>query len=613
MRTSYHLPPRSQARQRAWIIGEGDSSFVGKGLTDLRLDVVPDSHETFVSFRHVLAQLEPFAKPKERAQITILESYLQEACPERGEQAWETRYRLLTDSIAFAMMRRISRESGYTARIIDLGARTINAILANISTCQNVHVPYLDRLDRPTLKIFARAMLLLTAEHGFGWVWHSATDPVASPAGDPRDLYRESRTEFLSKLLSIVAPRLVRRGPGTPLYRPDPERTPLSIYEVSAALIMQNYDACFLWCDSLLSRDDPTTIADALRIKALAAVNVGRKEDALHMLEQAERISTSPAWRAHLCYLQGLLEAKRNYNLARSASLYSRGLAYLDGSRDETQDLPLERAWLLNGLAMNEAVRWRKDPANIGHFHAAFNLLQEAFELIRDGDEAARTYLRFNLLSNSGFLMEMQGDYGLAVDILRRTFDFLIEHQGTEEPRWRSTLGYRLGVLYHRAGNMEMAFQLLSEAAAEDPARENWSTQEHILRALGSVSFEGGDFARAAKFFTKGLEICQAARAAEGTYEHARGLIAAVAMTGERQEARKLLDSLPTGEGFGPEGWEKDALSALKFERCPVTPRPKPPQYVPEVDLEDIPALDVTRFLSGAVPQDLTDTGIWTT
>lgn len=606
-----HLRPRSRETQRVWHVGAMQSTTSGTDSSDLRLAVCPDQHESFSSLRAILAQLKPYARSEHHNELTKIETYLREACPELSESGPDTHGQLLADSVTFAIMRRISRESVYTARVIDLSARVINSILSQIPHCRQIHVDHVDRLDRPTLKVLARAMLLLETAHGFSWIWHSSSDPTAPSAGSSEDIFLASRRKLLQQLVGLLTPRLIRHAGIMPLTRPQVPPRKVSTYDASAALVIQNYDACFLLCDLLLHSGMDTEVAEGFRLMGLAAVNIGKVEESLHWLRLAEGMATGPGRRAHLCYLQGLVEAKRSYDSRTSTAQYERGLTALGADGKDGEDLSLERAWLLNGLALNEAILWRRSPVDKQHYARAFNLVRDAFNLVRDGEDPARIYLRFNLVANSVFLLEMQGKYNLAIDTLRKTFDFGLTETSTEKHSWRSTIAYRTGILHYRAGQLDEAYRDLQEAAEQDAAIESRLTQERILRALGMVTLRGKALTEAETLFTRGLEICGDARSAEGTREHALGLIAALLLGGKAQKAREVYETLVTEEGLEVIPATKLTLSQLHQDFFPSAPSSKLPAYLPEIDLEAIPTIDISRFLSNASSRASQEVAIW--
>lgn len=592
-----HLRPKSNKAQRIWCVGAAPGEVRGVNHSELNLAVEPYRQESFTSLKSILEQLKPLARPDHLNDIRKVEGYLREACPDAGAGGVQTHGQLLADSVAFAIMRRISRESFYTARVIEVGAKTINAVLSGVAGCQKVHVNHLDQLDRPTLKVLARAMLLLKPSDGFAWVWHSTSDPLQTAQFETEDIYLSSRRQLLRQLVGILSPTLVMKPGVAPLIPLGTGPGKPTTFDIAAALVVQNYDACFLWCDSLLGGTD-SEVAEAHRLRALAAVNVNNYDAALHSLHLAEQLSASGVRRAHLSYLQGLIETKRRYDLSSATSHYTRGLNLLDGGHEsESEDAPLERAWLMNGLALNEAVLWRRCLDKQDHYRKAFALERDAFDLVREGDSPARTYLRFNLLANSAFLLEMSGNYELAIRTLLNAFDFGLDESLGRKKVWRSTLGYRVGVLHHKAGANHEALGLLRDAAESDSSPESWPTHERVLRALGAVEFHEGHYSRAADTFAWGLRLCVAGRSAQGTAEHARNLIVSLLRSGQKHRACGVYEELLSEEGLETIPAEAFAQSGSLDELQPSPLSPKLPAYFPELDLEGIPSIDLNLFL----------------
>jgi tetratricopeptide (TPR) repeat protein len=594
-KASLHLRPNSAGDQRVWHVGK--QIPVEKEPGRLILDVCPDQHASFSSFRRIIDQLANIATQEQVQQLEMIKQYLGEVVPELNEHNEDSHGRLLADSVAFAIMRRISRESFYTARIIEVGARTINAIVSE-NKFRWVHVFDIDRLDRPTLKVLARAMLLLSHNAGFAWVWHSESDPT--DANESANIILTSRKQLLQQLTFMLSPTLIKHENVKRLKLPNIDCHPRSAYDIATALVLQNYDACFLWSDSLVESGDGVLASEGNRLRALAAVNIGAYDRALRWLNQADNESCGPGRKAHLCYLQGLIETKRMYDLSGSTSCYRRGLAFLDNCSNGDDDIDLERAWLLNGFALNEAILWRRNPADQARHTKSFALEREAFELVQDGDTPARNYLRFNLLANSAFLLEMKGAYETAIDVFLKTFDFMSQAPQTKRPRWRSTLGYRIGVLHYKAGQLEKALEILQKAAEEGDDIANWPSQERIFRGVGTVLLELGRFSEAANIFSAGLKMCRTARSRQGTFEHARGLICSLLQQDKRAAAAELNEEMETVESVSllENGYKTSTLRADYFRPSPLSP--KLPAYFPDLDLEGMPVVDLNRFLSRA-------------
>lgn len=594
-RPQLHLRPRSLASQRVWTTGSWDEHPLPE--SDLRLQTLPDDHRSFASLRAILEQLEAFVVPEERATTARLRQYMRDACPEEDPSAHG---RMLADSVTFAIMRRVSRESVYTARLIDHGARTLNGLLARVAAGGRVHVPALDRIDRPTIKVLARAMLILEPTQRFAWAWHTSFDPLddATAPGQPH-LYHVSRRNLLRQLVAMLQPTMVRLPNGEDLCAPT-TLAPASPSAISAALVVQNYDACLLLCDALEWSGTDGEVGEALRLRALAALNVGEIEAAVDSLARSEAVARSGGRRAHLAYLQGLIAAKRSYDLGSSRNHYERGLAAAQGAPSvEDEDLPLERAWLLNGLALNDAILWRRDQQESAWFDDAFSLVQQAFDLVREGPTPARMYLRFNLIANAAFLLEMRGEYQHALNIFGKAFELDVPGAAVQEHRWRSNINYRIGALHRRAGDLEAACTCLREAAKHDLATDTWATHERILRALGVVHLQRGAHGEAAEAFAAGLAACRRARSREGTLVHARGLAAALGRAGRKPEAGAVVEELSAEEGLTVDlGTDTDPVHGDRGTRL----APKLPAYIPEIDLEGIPAIDLNQFLGHPRP-----------
>ena len=583
---SLHLWARSADDQRLWYIGSPGVGDPEDSTECLRLTVRPDRHETFASLESILGQLAPHAVLAQRDALRRISDYLAQVRPGSPDSGGG-RGRLLTDSVTFAIMRRVSRESYYTARVIELAARVMNGILARLPY-RFVVVEHADRLDRPTLKVLARAMLLLERAHRFSWVWLLDCDPTTGP-DCVDDLYVASRSDLLRQLMGILRPSVMPASRAAPAVKPPAGRQTASIETMAAELVMQNYDRCFLLAPALERDHDADTTSEALRLSGLAAINVGRAEDALTRLHAAEE-GSGVGRRAHLAYLQGLIEGKRRYDLIASDEQYRRGLLLLESGADPAADVGLERGWLFNGLALNQAIVARRGDNFDDGFAKAFALEQDAFELVREGSSPARMYLRFNLLANSGLLMEMAGNFDTAIEIFEKTFDFDVDRNAVNQSRWVSSMGYRIGLLQHRAGRSEDAYRVLYAAAEQNELVESWPVKERILRGLGAVAARRGSDDEAAVIYGEGLKLCREARAAEGACEHARGLISTLMAADRADEAREALAELQAEEGW--------PLPADAEDVRPREPSPKLPPYYPEIDLEGVPSIDLNRFLA---------------
>jgi tetratricopeptide (TPR) repeat protein len=605
--------PRSSPSQRMLRISGAPEDRRSLPHDALILEVPTASHDSFAALRAAINQLRPLAPPSEEAHFRTLDDFLSDVCVDvgsPGEIRADGYGRFLSDAVAFAILRRISRESVYTARVIDLGARLLNRVLTSLRRYTSVHVFHLETLDRPSLKVFARAMLLLEPSDRFSWYWHSSIDPLRpSVEGDG---FTVSRLNLLRHIVHVCKPTVAQQHASSTMLMPSACETRRTLEDVSAALVVQNYDACFLWAQDLLRSNDDELAAESLRLLALAAVNTGQFEQALALLNEAEVRTRRFTRRAHYCYLQGLIEAKRRYDSQLSEEHYRRGLAWINGKEreaySEDDDVPLEHAWLLNGLALNEVIGWRHGSHEKRKEPKTFRLLQEAFSLVRTGDSPARFYLRFNLLANAAFLLEIQGKYTLAAEVLTRAFDQEPEGSQSVRKSFRSAMAYRLGTLSYRSGDHPKALRLLKEATNIETDDGSGATLEHVLRARGIVAMALRDFDEAEMSFSTGLNICLRGRFAEGAREHGRGLVVTLCEDDRLTEAEHIVQQL-IDEGIPictlPRASAKEAQLQLS------SPAPKLPAYIPEIDLEDVPAVNLNRFLSGAAAVDAAGTPTW--
>jgi len=201
----------------------------------------------------------------------------------------------------------------------------------------------------------------------------------------------------------------------------------------------------------------------------------------------------------------------------------------------------------------------------------------------------------------------MRGNFDLAIDVLKKAFDLDALASETQSRSVRTTLCYRIGVLHSRAGRLDQGRGLLYEALELESQVEDWPNLERILRALGALALDGGKPAEAVRLYERGLEICREARSAEGTREHGRGLCTALLAQGKERAASAVIESLLEEE----EVEIAVPADASDSAHLPTPVASKLPPYIPEIDLEEVPSVDINRFLSGTLPRDSEQRGPW--
>ncbi|WP_425647694.1 hypothetical protein [Agrobacterium leguminum] len=473
--------------------------------------------------------------------------------------------------VAFAVLRRISRESAYLAAAsLALVRECARVMRVRHSGTGRVIFKNAEDFDRPSLKFLC--LLLLNLGNDVRWLIH--IDPDGTTSTGKTSLFSEARADIFSKLVTVLRPGRVDVEAHQKSAILQELVDPIAL---ASNIVLQNYDIC------LFHRDPPDLAylqADTLRLKALAAVNIGSYAAALNYLDAAIGGDSTPVQRAACLYAKGLVLQKRLSDGDAAVKAFLRGLDALQGLDDEAARL--ERAWLFNGLALNDAIKSRSDKPNAGrHIAAAFSKLCVAQDLVAKGKTPADVYLRHNLLANTVLLAEMAGHYGQARRLFEKNF---IKPESLDAHDSRTvTFGYRLGLLHLREGNIQQAEILLSKAAKSAEVIGCDYSLERILRAQGFLKDEQGSQTAAWDIHLRGLVLSDQIFSGEGCRHHVSAL-ARIAETGDISQKRLVQMER-----------ERFRLSSLSPQ---VKPSPKLPAYFPEFDLEDVPSIDINRRLA---------------
>ncbi|WP_372096388.1 hypothetical protein [Tistrella mobilis] len=516
---------------------------------------------------------------------------------------------ILGNGGALAALRRVSRESARSSTAIDEAARLLARGLESLGPVVVV-VPDAMRIDRPSLKILARAALLAPADSRVGWVWLQSAG--TGPAG-----YRAARSAFLAGLQGVVDPDMLTAPPAPAgmTAGPDPDRGPRgsarTIAGACAWLADQNYDACLVWSADQAGRRTAPDEVDHHRLLALVLTNLGRHDAAIAELEAAVAKAARPGMRAHLLYMQALLHAKRRFDLERSDACLAQAHAELDlaapGGADATGggDVAMERAWLHNGQAMNALLRARFARRPVAEaFPEAYRHLCTAFEAVREGRSPDRTYLRFNLLGNMSKLMEIRGEYAVALDLIARTFgdvlDTVEEAGGTwGGDHWGASRSAMQAAIMARSGDRAGALPLFRSALDAVNRADRPLAREMLQRSVGCALLDLGRVDEAAEVFAQGLAAALDQRNRTGAGIHGAGLAVARASRGQTAAARDLVMALGQEDGL----WLVDPDAAHAGDLSGLRP---PASYaglatsIPEIDLEELHPVSIARVLHGS-------------
>ncbi|KIH99134.1 hypothetical protein LP52_09180 [Streptomonospora alba] len=510
-------------------------------------------------------------------------------------------------AVTYAIVRRISRESLQSAVKIDMVAMFLLRALRRLAGKRGVTVavPALDHVDRPSLRVLNRLLWLSDRDDRFRVVGICLGDPLAE-APEPDDggglaprlarsrrrLFERLRLEWQPRTISLrtAAPVLPRIGSGSADQGPD------AVTAVAEALVEHNYDRAYLLAGSVLDGGDPgDSTADLLRLVGLCDANIGEVDSGVAALGAALQAARRPELRAHLHYLTGLLITKRRYDLDAADEEYRAGLEELETAWN-ADDAEFERAWLLNGRALVASLHARACPPEErqSRLHDVMRQEVAAFRLATRGSEPRHVYLRHNLLANTAFVLEMLARFDEAIDFWHRAFGQFLgktANAGAFEPIYR----YRVGVLEWKAGREETTASL-REALQQAASRHDRFQAERIRYALAFVSLDLGETAEALEHFRAGLMQAWELRDPLACLQHARGLCAAA-----RRERRPRLERTVriwlrlTGH---------HALQEVEDDLAepPSPPSPKLPAYIPGIDLEPTPEVNLNVYLAGPQP-----------
>lgn len=603
------LPARTRPSWRPRPPGGGEKTPAETGDGVFRLDVRPGDYTPFSSFLAASRSLLRHAgqgpgTSRLRAATAELSEIHRKCASEEQEGSLEGA--IVQHRGVLAALRRVSRESAQLCTAIHRASVALLEVLET-QPARVVLLPAADRLDRPSLKLFGRCCLL-APEPSPPWEWwFEGPTPDGRPRGTeqaPLDLWCRARSGLFTALRTILDPRGVEADPdmrATPDPLPDAGgELAAPIADACAWLAHQNYDACFLWAAHHPAWTDGGSagFVDLRRLLAIAAINIGQYDRALELLRQAHGEARPATLRAHLAYLVGLIHAKRKQDLARSARWYQKGLAELERVQpDDPGDSALERAWILNGIALNLLLRarFRRRPIR-SVFTQTYATVLEAFDLVREGRTPDRMYLRYNLLGNMGSLMEIQGEYDVALKLAEDTFDPALAEGLANEQEWRAMLTSRRAMLHAKRGDLETARALFAEARSSIEAAGCAVRTEILERSVGILDLRLGAWGRARERFARGLECSLALRSRRGTTVHGGGLVVALREGGEPGKARQVYERLAETEGVWLAAEGTPAVAAVESLKAPERPHGLS-LSIPEIDLEDMAKVSVAQLL----------------
>jgi len=519
-----------------------------------------------------------------------------------------------------AVIRRISRESIYNAFLIDSAARLLIKLIKNFKRHRNkiIILNEFEKIDRPSIRIFYRTFLLSYPSMDIRWIYlfhYPCLDLPKQPNEDLLSKVKNIRLNLIHRLKSLLDPKIIYFN----FQNSDPNlfQIPISVTQdytftdIAQSLVDQNYEYSMLLSISrILSTKNKNKIAELKRLLAIASANAGLNEESLRLLCDALKDTYKPEMRAHLHYLKGLIYNKRFYDLTAAENEYKMGLEEIDRTQI-TSVSKIERAWLMNGISFVNVMRSKQLLSSESNklIYEIIKMEIEAFNLVKGPKDTAHTYLRYNLIANIAFLLEILGDYGKSIKFWKDIFEPYIKDELDSE--FNKVLGYRLGLIFFKAGQKKQCEKYLIRALRGALSDKDKFLTERILYALGYVNVYFNNDYKAMTYFKKGLRLSFELREWHSVIDHTIGLIYCNSLFNNinilskginliSQQSIKNLINLILNEAQLNKDQTHETIK-YKLEKYNIklkSPSPKLPSYIANVDLEPIPDRDMNLYLA---------------
>ena len=379
--------------------------------------------------------------------------------------------------------------------------------------------------------------------------------------------------------------------------------------DAAEELAFQNYERVYVILEPLFrnSKIDKELQAQVYRLVALTDASRGDYAQAYRLLSIAYGMTKLATYKAHIKYLQGLIQTKRYYDLKAAEKDYETGLRCLGKKSNRDRQSLLENAWLLNGQALVRSLRAKnlskKDASK--ELEKALTLEIQAFNIAKGKVGADFAYLRYNLLANITFLLEITKQYNNAIKFWTKSFEqYLISKDSSFEIAYYT----RLGLLKFKEGLVKSSIEELNKALKSSVSIHDSFYQERVLYSIAFIELNEKKFNESLSHFKKGLEITRDLQEMSSFYMHLCGALWNAAYLNDNrlfwdtvslglklvvnEHHKTLLNSLKKSAK------DKNLINLLKNNDMEIPlPSPKLPSYIPSIDLEGTPSQDINRYL----------------
>lgn len=528
------------------------------------------------------------------------------------------------ESIVSAVVRRISRESHHYALFIDKAARFMIELVNELSSSKYLQMYIVlndfNNWDRPSLRIVNRFNVL---NESYPVTWIALDNEIEDNlfTNNPM-LYKRLqyvRRQFFSQFLRIQ-PK-VTDG----LYNPQGQANVVVKYPIkklslekkflrdsmrnaAEELAFQNYERVYVILEPLFRNlIDNELQAQVYRLVALTDASRGDYSLAYKLLSKAYRTTKLETYKAHIKYLQGLIHTKRYYDLKAAGQDYEMGMNHLGKATHKNHQFLLEKAWLLNGQALVHSLRAKSlsKKAASRELEKGLSLEIQAFNIAKGKRGPDFAYLRYNLLANITFLLEITKQYDKAIEFWTKSFEqYLI----SKDPSFEIAYYTRLGLLEFKEGLVKNSIEKLKKALKSSVSIQDPFYEERVLYAIAFIQLHEKQFSESLFYFKKGLTITKDLREMSSFYMHLHGVLWNAAYLNDN---KLFWDIIDFGLKFLVDEHHKTLLNSLKKNikdknlinilknndmELPL-PSPKLPSYIPSIDLEGTPSQDINRYL----------------
>lgn len=277
---------------------------------------------------------------------------------------------------------------------------------------------------------------------------------------------------------------------------------------LNAALLEQNYELAYIISFKELRLNKALRFAHTSlyhRYLGVVAANLGYYDQAIMHFNDAIKSSSNSVEYYRNIYIKSICYIKRKDDPNFAIKNLEKALTEIKNS-EERSNLKFEEGWITNGLCLGETIQALKLP-NIEkekEIEKVFKKEMEVYKIISKEVEYKYIYLKYNILANMAFLLEINKDYKNAIRFWERAFSPMLNSKSIDAEK---TLSYRLGIIHIKIGDFEAAQNYLKRSLELSRIEKNSFDSIIILYGLAYHSLSKNNFSLSEKYIQEGLEL----------------------------------------------------------------------------------------------------------